>query len=301
MLKEPNFFIIGAPKCGTTALAEYLNEHPNVFISTPKEPHYFASDMIYHRAVETAHDYFDLFKDVNPGQTAVGEASVWYMYSQKAIENIAIFNEKAKLIVMLRKPVDMVYSLHSQQCFNLQEDEKDFEKAWDLEPLRKRGKAIPKNVYHVPNLFYSEVAKYHEQLKRVYRYFPKNQVKIILFDEFIKNTSQVYRDVQFFLNVPFYKKTSFLPMNPNKGIRSKRIQKVTVIIHKNRELINSLKKTLGLNRIGISSVIRRINTFETNRKPMHPLVKARVVEHYKNEVEKLSQLINIDLSHWNKV
>ena len=83
MIKYPNFFIIGAPKSGTTSMYKYLKKHPNVFMSDKKGPHYFSSDIKYHDRVEKERDYLNLFKSKSKNQFAVGEASVFYLYSKK--------------------------------------------------------------------------------------------------------------------------------------------------------------------------------------------------------------------------
>ena len=244
MNKTPNFFIVGAPKCGTTALSEYLKEHPNVFMSTPKEPHYFADDMVKHRGIKKRKDYFYLFDEVKKNHLAIGEASVWYLYSKNAIENIYNYNKDVKIIIMLRKPVDMVYSMHSQHQNSQGEDEPDFEKAWNLEPERKNGKKIPKHILHVPNLYYSEIAKYYSQLMRVYNYFPKNQVKVIMFDDFKNNTKKVYCETLTFLNLPEFDKNEFPKINENKNFRfhfyNKLISSEPIIFRNIRKKIRSL-------------------------------------------------------------
>ena len=89
--RRPDFFILGAPKCGTTALSEYLRRHPRVFVSRPKEPHYFCADFDYYYAPgqRTEEHYLRLFAEADEGHLAVGEASVWYLYSEDAARNIA--------------------------------------------------------------------------------------------------------------------------------------------------------------------------------------------------------------------
>ena len=120
-MKKPNFFIVGAPRCGTTALSEYLRGHPNVFFSQPKEIGFFATDFPGSRVITRFEDYMALFNDVQPDHLRVGEGSVWYMYSREAARNIHEYNPKAKLIVMLRNPVDLVHSLHSQLLLSIDE------------------------------------------------------------------------------------------------------------------------------------------------------------------------------------
>ena len=302
MKKKPNFFIVGAPKCGTTALSEYLKEHPNVFISTTKEPHYFASDMVYHRTIENGDDYLTLFKETTEEHIAVGEASVWYLYSEKAIQNIYSFNENAKIIIMLRKPVDMVYSMHSQQIQSIGEDILDFEKAWDMEDERKQGRSIPKHILHIPNLYYSEIAKYNTQLNNLYKFFPKKQVKIILFDDFKKDTKKIYNEVLKFLDLPLYDKKVFPVVNENSIIRNKFI----AILLRNKfyipkKILEKTKILLQLQNKGLHGVLYDINKMKIERAQINNIIKKRVILHYKNEVDLLAKLLNKDLTEWNKL
>ncbi len=301
MGKKPNFFIVGAPKCGTTALSEYLKEHPNVFMSTPKEPHYFASDMVYHREIENGDDYLALFDEAREEQTAIGEASVWYLYSKKAIQNIYTFNKNAKIVVMLRKPVEMVYSMHSQHLYSVGDDISDFEKAWDLEEERKQGRSIPKYILHRPNLYYSEIANYYTQLQNLYKYFPKEQVKVIIFDDFVKDTKTIFSDVITFLELPVYEKSSFQRVNENAVIRFPLIKKILKRESKfSKKLRETIKEVFGIKRIGFRDMVKKINSVKTKRIPMNSIIQKRVLMSYEQEVNNLSELLDIDLSHWNK-
>src|SRR5438270_13689284 len=109
-LEGPNLFIVGAPKCGTTALNDYLAKHPEVFMAT-KEQHYFGSDLEFQGKQTKAVQYFPSFSGAGQCRRR-GEASVWYLFSQKAAREIHAYNPRAQVIVMLRNPVDMMYSLH---------------------------------------------------------------------------------------------------------------------------------------------------------------------------------------------
>ena len=112
-MKKPNFFIIGAPKCGTTSLANWLAEHPRVFFSDTKEPHFFCTDG--YTGVKTLKQYEKLFEDAKPHHLAVGEGSTHYLFSKVAVPNILVYNPDARFIVCLRNPVDMAPSLHSER------------------------------------------------------------------------------------------------------------------------------------------------------------------------------------------
>jgi uncharacterized protein with GYD domain len=134
VVPRPNFVILGAPKCGTTALSEYLREHPRVFVSRPKEPHYFCDDWDYYYAPgeRTQEHYLHLFDDATDDHLAIGEASVWYLYSTTAARNIAAFDPAMRVIVMVRNPVELVPSLHSQLRYMLDEDEPDPERLLEV-------------------------------------------------------------------------------------------------------------------------------------------------------------------------
>src|SRR5262245_29668254 len=125
-MRKPDFFIVGAPKCGTTAIFEYLAPHPEVFLA-PKEPHFFGSDIRSIRQVNEA-EYLKLFGSAE-NELRLGDASVFYFYSNVAPQEIREFSPDARIIISLRNPVDMVYSLHSQLVFSLEDEIEDFETA----------------------------------------------------------------------------------------------------------------------------------------------------------------------------
>ena len=140
----PDFFIAGAPKCGTTALFSYLQTHPGIFLPaerpgtsrlSAKEPHYYCTDFPNYRRCRSREDYLRLFTDAAAG-TLVGEASVWYLYSEVAIPRIMAEIPKAKFIVLLRNPVNMAHSLHNLLYHTLDEDIADFGCAWEAGPAR---------------------------------------------------------------------------------------------------------------------------------------------------------------------
>ena len=136
MRNSPNFFIVGGPKCGTTAMTEFLRTHEDIFISEPKEPNFFA-DMPKIEFVDNLKDYLNLFKKATK-KKIIGDASIFYMFSKVALENIHEFNPDSKILVMIRNPLEMVPSFHLQILFTLEEDQEDFESALALEEKRKK-------------------------------------------------------------------------------------------------------------------------------------------------------------------
>ena len=164
-MRTPNLFIVGAPKCGTTSLDNYLRQHPDVFMSPKKEPHYFGSDLYAPRFIRDWETYRVLFSGATD-EAVVGEASVWYLYSQNAAREIHSVCPNAKIIIMLRNPVDQMHSLHSQRLYSGLETIRDFEDALAAEADRKRGQRIPPHAHPVEGLFYGDVASYAYQVER---------------------------------------------------------------------------------------------------------------------------------------
>jgi len=137
--RKPDFFIVGAPKCGTTSMYHYLRQHDQIFMPDEKEPHYFGEDLKKRpdKFIDNEDEYLNLFKDAKPDQK-LGEASTFYLYSKSASREIKEYNPDAKIIIMLRNPIDFLNSLHSQLLFSGNEDEPDFEIAMELEEIALR-------------------------------------------------------------------------------------------------------------------------------------------------------------------
>lgn len=299
--KKPNFFIVGAPKSGTTALSEYLREHMNIVISMPKEPHFFATDMEKMRTTNREETYLSYFKDVTEQTIAIGDASVWYLYSKNAIRNIFNYNPKAKIIVMLRNPLEMVPSMHAQHYFSTDENIKDFERAWGLNKDREKGKSIPKYCRAPQNIIYDKIALYSEQIDRLYKYFPEEQVKIILFNDFKVDTQKIYLDVLDFLKVINDDKLDFPIINENTVSKNYWLKALVVNQPKTILLIkNLIKRMLGKEELNIAPFINKLNTKKVKRKPVNEKIKREMINNYSEDIQRLSNIINRDLNNWTK-
>src|SRR5581483_10303187 len=176
-MKKPDFFILGAPKCGTTSLAAWLAEHPDIYMSPEKEPHFFNTD--HKRYVTALEGYERLFEGASDRHAAVGEASVWYLSSEDAVANILAYNPAARFIVMLRNPVEMAPSLHEEQVFTGREEVRDFATAWDLQEARKRGHDLPRLTWEPKHLLYGDMCRLGAQLERLFSRVPAERVKMI--------------------------------------------------------------------------------------------------------------------------
>jgi hypothetical protein len=297
MNKRPNFFIIGAPKCGTTALSKYLSEHPKVFFCDPKEPHYFADDFDGHRAIKNLTKYLSLFKDVKPNQIAIGEGSVFYLYSKNAIRNIYKFDSNARIIVMLRNPVDLVTSLHQQNLHALYEDEVEFEKAWDLQSVRMQNKSIPRLCRQPELLMYSEIGKLGVQVERLLSIFPEKQVKVILFDDFVKETSKVYKEVLSFLEIEDDNRTIFENVNEGQALRGGLLgffARRSPIVFRNLVTKMRFNSYLSL----IPNLADRMLKVKSNRKPLDVNFKLKLKNFFKEDVDALGNILGVNIDRW---
>src|ERR671927_280038 len=153
-IRRPDFFIVGAPKCGTTALYVYLKAHPQIFMPFLKEPHFFGRDLSSRYGRMTLADYLALFAGAKNDQR-VGEASSWYLYSRTAAREIKEFSA-ADIIVIFRNPIDMMYAQHSQLLFQRQEEIVDFKEALAAESERRQGHRIPRGSQCVESFFYRD-------------------------------------------------------------------------------------------------------------------------------------------------
>ena len=300
MPAKPNFFIVGAPKCGTTALYRYLQPHPNIFMPEIKEPHFFARDLGDYPRIKTMEDYLGLFAGATAEHLRRGEASVYYLRSSVAIPAIREFNPEARIIAMFRNPVDMVYSLHSQLLYVSEENVSDFETAWRLQDRRGRGLDVPPHIRSPLLVQYAQVGQFGTQARRLLSTFPREQVKIILFDDFAASPQQVYDDVIAFLGLPHDRRTDFPRINENKGARvawlRRLYRKPPPVL---REAVRSLKRAVGGE--GISTAKKKLvalNTVRERRAPLPPRLREELVAAFRDEVSLLAEITGRDLSHW---
>lgn len=297
---KPNFFIVGAPKCGTTALYEYLRAHPNVFMPKLKEPHFFSKDLITYHIVRTLEEYTELFTECGEQHLMVGEASASYLLSSVAIPTIHEFNPDAKIIAMFRNPVDMVYSFHSMLLYWSIETVADFETAWRLQERRSRGIDLPRACREPFWLQYSRLGQFGTQTQRLLSTFPRAQVKLISYDDFAASTQDVYNEVIDFLGIPHDHRTEFPRIHENKKAKvtwlRDFIRNPPPVL---REAYRGLKQTVGGEGIvALREKILDLNTVRGRRPPLSPEFRAELVQTFREEVALLSRLWNRDLSHW---
>jgi Sulfotransferase domain len=294
-LERPHFFIVGAPKCGTTSLNNYLSQHPNVFMAQ-KELHRFGRDLQM-KIVPSEEEYSAAFKGA-PRGSLTGEASVWYLFSKTAAEEIKKFSPDAKIIIMLRNPVDVLQSLHSQNLYNGNENVRDFKEALALDEERKKGKSLPPSLdfFELPS--YIDTGLFFSQVKKYFDVFGKQNVHVILYDDFVNNTRQVFHETLQFLNLGSAPDIQFKVANPNKNIKFQGmhdiIKRPPVNLKKIVRTILPIKKA----RHALMLVLLKINTQEKKREKIPDDLRKELSSFYKEDITKLGVLIDSDLSAW---
>ncbi|MFN4354442.1 sulfotransferase domain-containing protein [Parvibaculum sp.] len=246
-MKRPNFFILGAPKCGTTALAHWLAHHPKVFMPRIKEPHFFNTDM-KNRSVPISSDYERLFDGAGPQHIAIGEASTWYLVSQKAVPGILDWNANARFIVMTRDPIEMARSLHHHNLRVLNEDEPDFPRAWELQFERCQGKAIPASCVEPAVLQYRQACSLGEQLTRLLLLADPAKVLHLTLEGMQEDPRAGYLKALDFLGLEDDGRTDFSVLNQARGHRSRILQRLIRIAGRWRSKMG-LRKGFGLARL----------------------------------------------------
>lgn len=305
---KPNFFIVGAPKCGTTALHEYLQHHPDAYLPYYKEPHYFGADLLGSRFLQFRDKpakYLKLFRDVR-GEARIGESSPWYLASSSAAAEIHRYDPGAKIIIMLRNPIDMMYSMWSQFRYSGNEQIKTFEEALAAESEREAGNCIRRAAHCITGLRYRHMTRFSEQVQRYFDCFGREQVMVIIFDDFRADTAAVYRSALEFLELDSDVSVSFGIRNPNKEVRLAWLQKLIIstgfslMLLKDRLTFMATTSALlpyAYRTRAVEGVIAAYTRYE-RRSPLTPETRRRLAHELSDEVDQLSALLGRDFSHW---
>ena len=307
----PNFFIVGAARSGTTSLARYLEEHPQVYMSPIKEPSYFANDIIAglklpnwsrnQRGLEEYlngpmqdrrggcvlhwESYLKLFRNVT-NEIAIGEASTAYLISPSAPTAIHAAMPNARIIVILRNPVERVFSTYLMLCRNgrLRENFSDVLRRTDSIRLNEWRHLI------------IETRKIASGFERFLRIFPPNQLRWYFHEDFSREPAKIVRDAYAFLGV----NAEFQP-NLSRRYNEHMIPKAPLLHH--------LGNRAGLLNIANRWIPRRVRPLarrmffkaEVKMAQISAEDRALLIDHFREDVQTLSKLVKKDLSNWLKV
>lgn len=294
MSRKPDFFIVGAPKCGTTSLHAYLRAHPQVFMPASKEPHQFGTDLDFQKNRLSDEAYLRLFAGAGDARR-IGEASVFYLFSTRAAREIKAFQPDARILIMLRDPVQMMYSLHGQFVYMIEEDLLDFQHALDAQDDRRQGRRLPPGSRYANELQYVQVASYTDQVARYFDVFGRERVFVRTLDDLSGDPAGTYRQTLEFLEVDPTFQPSFEVHNPARWTRARGL----VRLLKGRPRLRAL-----VLRVLPAEVRRRLGDAYTRVMPSAPRpglsadLHARLREQFRPEIQRLGDLLQRDLSHW---
>ncbi len=306
----PNFLMIGAAKSGTTTLYEYLKSHPQVYMSDPKEPYFFAmedKEINFHGPGDNAYahreiinkleEYKALFEGVQD-EIAIGEASAFYLYSKQAADKIKHYIPNVKLIAVLRNPVDRAYSSYKHMMRDMREEVSSFESALSAEARRIQEGWYP--IWH-----YTQAGFYYDNLRYYYDLFPAENIRVYLNEDLRKDPSGVAASLFEFLGVDSH---YHLEAEENYNVsyipELKALQSVRKFLLSRDSTIKNVFKPFLPEAFrqrmvqGVTSYIEKVNV---KRTPMAAETRQELVELFASDIEKLETLINRDLSAWLSV
>jgi hypothetical protein len=307
MTRRPNLFIVGAPKTGTTSLYTYLDAHPDIYMSPIKEPNYFSPDVrgTFRRSPfdypQDTQRYLDLFAEARD-EKYLGEASTSYLVSREAPRLVQQFAPDARIVAMLRHPVDLMYSLHNERVSNGGEPITDFAAAVLADDERRQGRGLPVG-FNALGAVYRDTALLGEQLKRWMDTFGREQIHPIVFSDFSSDTPRVYRRLLEFLGVDSaFRPPSFRVLNRSWRRRDGIVTSVTRSGPAQWVRHRALPAVAG--ETGAFTIARRFTRSRLYRREhirpdLSPELRKELADSFAEDVELLSRLIGRNLlSEW---
>lgn len=298
----PNLFLVGAPKCGTTSLYEYLRRHPQIFFpfndddyARVKEPNHFCPELeiLEKDAIKGREDYLDLYRGSERARWR-GDASTNYLFSKTAPERIKQFCPDARILIMLRPPVDMMHSYHNELVRHQHEDIVDFHEALRASEDRRNGLRIPECTGVPKCLDYFAISRFAVQVERYYHVFGKDTVKVVLLEDMVADPAATFRDILSFLDVDMSFQPEFRVHNETP--RNGTLERLATFVY-GAPLVKHVFGTIfpWRTRRSILSFVRHI---ESSRQGTDPRDR-QLHRLYAPEVERLSTLIGRNLDHWH--
>lgn len=300
--KLPNFLLVGAAKCGTSSLHNYLNQHPDIFMPTftadglkVKEPRFLIKEKIQKRLQKGIWNYKDyklLFQGVTD-EIAIGEATVLYLYyHSEAIKNIKKYlGEDVKIIIMLRNPIDRAYSAYSFASRTLQENQSFNEALINARPRFDNDETLS------PMILYKELGMYYKMVKDYMQNF--KYVHIVIYDDFILQTDREVNKVLDFLNINTITNinTSTIINSGGRKWDSKFVKKLLMV----DSIFKKILKIIIPKKIRLNIKNRLVQSFTSKADLINKTTKKELLDYYYKDIRLLEKLINKDLSKWLKI
>ena len=287
MTSTPSLFLVGAPKCGTTAMTQYLSQHPGLFMAD-KDLHHFGSDLdLRGKPRTTRAAWRAAFAGARAGQV-VAESGVWYLHSRRAAAEIAAQVPQARILILLRDPVDAAYAHWAQLRLNAygHEDLGDFAAALAAEPERAAGRRIPPGMPLPSALLYRRVFSFADSVQRYLDAFGSARVRVVLQEDLAADTRGEVAGVLRWLGLDDQAPLDLRRVNTAKVVRSERARRLL------RGVPEPWKAALpgGLRR-AVRRRVRHLNTAHRPRPPLEPAVRAALQAELLPDVLRLEGIL----------
>jgi hypothetical protein len=290
--RRPDVFIVGAPKCATSSLYRYLQSHPDVFMSTPKEPQFFAADTLVGAGLRYPHDmelYMSLFADAGD-VTRVGEASTTYLESREAAARIRDFQPDARIIAMIRDPVEMIHSLHEMRVRQGVESKELFEDAIADERSRPGFGVVGDR----SSVRYRDRARYGAMLPIWLDTFGRDRVHVVVTEDLAQAPELVFRRVLEFLEIDPNHVPEFERRNAGRAVRSTRLARLLARAPRR----NVSRSPIEAITVRAFRLMRRANQVPGTRQPMSETLRHQLRDEFREDVAQLSALLGRDLAEF---
>lgn len=282
MMGKVNFFVVGAPKCGTTTLYHFLNAHGQVDFGRIKEPHLFATDLTL-KGSPSQSRYHASYDFSDPQTRIFGDASVMHLYSADAAENIKRYHPSAKILIMVRSPVGFIQSYHHEQLYNQIEDRQSLQECWNLSERRQNGVSVPARCPDGRLLDYKSIARFDVQIQRFIERFPPDQVRIGFLDDMHGKEDRFIAALYSFLDIDPDGRSALERLGASKSYkRSWHRELIKIATNPRLQAIwKTCKRWLGINRrLRMVRQFRVRTTVSGEKLSISEALASEIAEHY---------------------
>lgn len=292
-MKKPNLFIIGAPKCGTTSVFNALAQHPQVLASNVKEPNFYSTDF-YVPSRPSKEEYLALFDGgfVNDAIYLM-DGSTRYIYSDVALQTVAEKVPYVKIVICLRNPADMLYSLYNHLVFLGIEREKSFFKAWRASLNFDRQRYLDEGCTDPDSLNYPRMGLLGERLRLVKSLFSSNHLMVLLYEDIVDDPTRVAMDLIDFLSIQPCESVSIGHDNRSMARKSELLFVLT-------KYGATIKRHLGINfGFGFLNYLNSKNRIDAVRPPLPTWLREEIMSYFMDDIDILASELGINLK-WSE-
>lgn len=312
--------IVGAPRTGTTSLAQYLRAHPSVCFSKLKEPHFFSQRDLDGLPVEELREIVSAeylqryFPDRDDDRPLLAEGSVTYLYTPERMRPILRLWPNAKFIIGLRDPIEMIPSLHQRLLVLGDETVRDFEKAWRLVGERKEGRCIPSSCIEPRWLRYDQLGRLGQYVEQFISVVGRDRCFFVIHDDLRADPVRVYHDLLDFLDLPQIALANPKPRRTGRSFKHGWLQRLLMrppIVTRRLLAGDAYRRRFGkIDRVqkpkpkGLQMVERarkrllKWNEAEAVPTSLSDELREEFRALYRDDVAHLEEIVGRDLGHW---